>query len=148
MPATRWGRTMWEAACWGSERRSTPDANVGAVTAVKALACAALATAEPVACDSATFTSESSDLSACRAGVPQSTQSTSPVRNCAPQNLQNANAIPPRGSLFKQLPAPAANIAHSETRQTVVLQVSNADKFVAERLSGNLRLPSNRRGCR
>ena len=31
---------------------------------------------------------------------------------------------------------------------TVVLQVSNADKFVAERLSCILGLPSNRRGCR
>ena len=31
--------------------------------------------------------------------------------------------------------------------QRVVLQVSNADKFVAERLSCVLRLP-NRKGCR
>ena len=34
-----------------------------------------------------------------------------------------------------------------QMRKTVVLQVSNADKFVAERLSCVLRLP-NRKGCR
>jgi hypothetical protein len=60
--------------------------------------------------------------------------------------------VPRSGDESGQTPPPCGlcNSRFQDFRQcpkTVVLQVSNADKFVAERLSCVLRLP-NRKGCR